>query len=103
MAADQRVGDAGDPDDPAAVEHDRVLELRVADLAVGGHRRERADVAVDELRPLADDGRAAPARAHDLGPRLDDDAAFEARLRVDVAVDAGRDRLEDAPVALEER
>ena len=34
VAADERVGDAGDADDAAALEHDRVVELGVDDLAV---------------------------------------------------------------------
>ena len=32
----------------AVLEHDRVLDLRVDDLAVVGDRGERADVGVDE-------------------------------------------------------
>ena len=43
-------------DDAAVLEHDRVVELGVDDLAVGGDRRERTDVAVHDLRALADDG-----------------------------------------------
>ena len=34
--------------DPAALEHDRVLDLGVDQLAVGGDRRVRTDVRVDE-------------------------------------------------------
>ena len=35
LAADERVGEAAHADDAAAVEHHRVLELGVDDLAVG--------------------------------------------------------------------
>ena len=46
VTADERVGDAGDADDAAALEHDRVVDLGVDDLAVRGDRGERPDVAV---------------------------------------------------------
>ena len=42
LAADERVVDAVHADDAAAFEHDRVLDLGVAELAVGADRRVRA-------------------------------------------------------------
>ena len=61
----------------AVLEHDRVLDLGVDDLAVGGDRGERADVAVHDARALADDRRAADRRADDLGAGFDHDAALD--------------------------
>ena len=68
--ADQGVGHPSDAGDPAAVEHDRVLDLRVDHLAVRRDGRERADVALDDPGPLADDGRPPHDRPHDLRPGL---------------------------------
>src|SRR5260221_54869 len=65
LPTDERVGDAGHTDDPAVVEHHRVVDLRVVDLAVGGDRGERPDVAVHDVGSFAHDGRAPDAGAHD--------------------------------------
>ena len=51
----------GDADDAAALEHHRVLDLGVDDLAVGADRGERADEAVDDPGAGADDRRAPDA------------------------------------------
>ena len=60
LAAEQRVLDPVHAEDPAAVEHDRVFDLGVDELAVGADRRVRPDVGVDEPRAGADD---RPGRA----------------------------------------
>src|SRR5829696_1995194 len=88
VATDEAVAQPGDVDDASALEHDGVLHLAVADLAPAGDGRERPDVAVDDLRPGPDGHGAAHRRAHDLGPRLHDDAPLDARRRVDAAVHA---------------
>ena len=49
-------------------EHDRVVELGVDDLAVGGDRRERTDVAVHDPRALADDRRARGSGSSTTSP-----------------------------------
>ena len=49
--------DAADADDAAALEHDRVLELGVDDLAAVGDRGERPDVAVTQPGAGSDDRR----------------------------------------------
>src|ERR671912_622616 len=103
VAADQAVGEPGDVDDAAAGQHDRMLELAVDDLAIGGDRAERAHVAVRHLGALADDGRAEDAAVRHHGARLDHDPALDRRGGVDAPLDTGLERLEDEPVALQER
>ena len=78
----------GTDDDPAVLEEHGVLDLGIEDLATGGDGGERADEAVDDPRPGADRRRTAHGRVHDLGARLDDDPALDARRVVDGAVDA---------------
>src|SRR3954468_22136127 len=65
LAADERVGDRGDADDATLLEHDRVLQLAVADLAPRGDRRERSDVAVLDVGTAPDDRGTAHGGAHD--------------------------------------
>src|SRR4051794_33762183 len=66
LPADQRVLHVGDVDDPAVLEDDGVLDLGVEDLAPGGHRGVRPDVAVHDTGAPADDGRAPDGAALDL-------------------------------------
>src|SRR5215218_7627483 len=54
LAADQAVLEARDVEHPRLLHHDRVLDLAVADLAVGTDRGERTDEAVDDPRTCAD-------------------------------------------------
>src|SRR5262249_7120429 len=65
-APDQRLGQPVDAQDAPPRQHDRVVELGVHHLAVGRDRGERADVAVHDARPLADDRRAPDPGPHDL-------------------------------------
>src|SRR6266853_1241756 len=87
--------------DPAAFEHDAVLDLGVADFDVVHDRRERADVAVEQARARADDRRATDHRVPDDGRFLDDDLALDPGHGVEVAVDAAIDGVENQPVGLE--
>src|SRR6478752_444987 len=103
VAPEQRVGDAVDTLDAAAFEHERILDLGVDELAVGGDRRVRPHVGVDELGTGTDDGRAAHDRPDQLYAFFDDDPALDARLLVDVTVDAVIDGVEHEPVAMQER
>ena len=64
-------------------------------------RRERPDVGVDDPRARADDRRPADHRVLDDRARLDHHLAFDARRRVDRAVDPRLQRLEDQAVGFE--
>src|SRR5947209_2212609 len=98
LASEQRIVDVVHADDPAALQHDRVLDLRVAQFAVGSDRGIRADVRVDELRARADDRRTAHNGGLNVRTGFDDDPALDARSLVDVTVDTGDDRVEDETV-----
>ncbi len=84
----------------APSKQDRVLDLRARDLTALADRRIRADVAVAQHGPRADDRRPAHLRALQQRPRLDHDTPVD--LRVDqLAVDARAEVVEDQPVRLE--
>src|SRR5262245_24928697 len=102
VAADQAVSDAVvEVADHAALEHDAVLDLGVADLGALPDRRERSHVRVNDFRARADDDRAPNHRSLDEGARLDDDFPFDARLGVDQALDAALEGVENQAVRLE--
>src|ERR1700682_3945968 len=103
LATDERVLDSRDVDDAAPFEDNRMLDLRVHDLAEAIDRCERPDEAVDDARAGGNGHRAADVRALDLGPLLDDDAALDLRGLVDRAVETGGDLLEQEAVGLENR
>src|SRR4051812_31579754 len=78
VPADQAVLDAvRDIADHAALEHDAVLDLRIADLGAAADRGERPDVGVDDPRVLPDDDRAADDRALHHRARFDHHLAFD--------------------------
>ena len=89
--------------DAAAFEHDRVLDIGVAELAVGADRRVRPDVRVDQVCPRADDRRSADLRVLQDRADFDDDPAFDVRVVVDLAVDPFLRRVEHETVAVEQR
>src|SRR5438045_3166677 len=64
--ADQRVGDAPYARHAAVLQHHGVLDLGVDHLTAGPDGGERADVAVDDARALADDRRPSHHRPYDL-------------------------------------
>src|SRR5258705_13855614 len=86
LAPEQGIVNVMHADDAAALEYYGMLDLGVAQLAVGADRRVRTDVRVDEDCPRADDRRAAHDRRLEPRARLDDDAPLDARVGVEVAV-----------------
>ena len=101
LAAEQRVVDAVHAEDAAAVEHDRVLDLGVDQLAVGADRRVRPDVGVDETGAGADDRGAAHDRVRSSSaPASMTTRPSTRELLVDVPVDAALDRVEHEAVAV---
>ena len=88
------------PDDRAALQQDRVLDLRAADRAALADRRVGAHVAVAQPRARAHDRRAADGGALEPRAGLDHDPALD--LRVDqLAVDAFDLVVEHQAVGLE--
>src|SRR3954453_3148626 len=81
---DERVGEPRNSHDATVLEHDRMLDLGVDDLAVAGDRGERADVRIDDSRPRADDRRPAHMRTDDLRALLDHHSAVDLRRVVDL-------------------
>ena len=83
-----------------ARQHDRVLQLGLLDRHVLADRRVGPDVGVGELRPAADDRRAAHGRALEPHALLDHNASLDARVD-QLAVHALGHVVEDQPVCLE--
>lgn len=84
-AADERVFEAGDVLDAAALHQDRVVDARAHDLDALADAGEGADVRVDDARPTSDDDRAPHDRALDDRALVDRDAPEQAALFVDAA------------------
>src|SRR6476659_8440752 len=79
IAADQAVFDAvGQVADDAALEHDAVLDLGLADLGLGPDGRERSDVGVDDSRLGANHHGTPNHRPLDDSAVRDDDLALDA-------------------------
>ena len=72
ITADEAVLDTSvDVTDAAIFQHHRVLDLAVLDRHVVVDAGERPNVAIDDARILADDGRATHCAVDDLCPALD--------------------------------
>src|SRR5215208_5230090 len=99
---DQAVFDArGEIADAAALEHDTVLDLGLADFRIVHDRRKRPDVRVHDSGARPDDDRTAHHRVFDDRTRFDDHLPLDPRLRVDGTVDPPLDPIEDQPVRFE--
>ncbi len=99
---DDGVVQCTDSVDGGVVEDDGRLHARVLQSAAPAERAERAHVAVLDDAPGTDDRRTDEDRALDARARLDHDGPVHPAERVDGALDAGFDGLQQDAVAVEE-
>src|SRR6516165_7929557 len=78
VPADETVRDATGVADHAALEHDAVLDFRVADLGPRADGRERSHVRMHDPRARADDHGSADDRALDRRAGVDHHLALDA-------------------------
>ena len=90
-------------DHAASVEHDGVFDLGIAQFAAGADRGVRPDVRIGQHRAGTDRSRSAHDGSLQTSAGFDHNPAFDARELVDRTVDSARERVEDQPVAVEQR
>ena len=103
LLPDEGIGYTGDTADRRFLEHHRVFDFSVDDLAVEIDRGEGTDVTVHDTGALTDDCRTTHSRVDDHRTLLDHDATVYEGVIVDGAMYCRFDRFENESVTFEKR